>query len=206
MPIASDLLQQQLVSFGERLKRLRLRHDWTLDDLADRSGLSKAYLSRLESGDRQASIAAALTLAEVFRVSLASMFEHEAAEPCAIVRAAETEAHSSNGLTYWPLSSAAPQFHLQPLRVIVPVNREEAPHQQHNGEEWLYVLSGKLTLFLDGNAHELAAGDAAHFDARLPHRLAARGRLDAEVLLVAVPGAKANFAPGRSLRSPPLLS
>src|ERR1035438_9672433 len=83
-------IQSQMNSFGAQLRELRLRRGWTLEELACRSGLSKAFLSRLESGGRQASIAAALTLAKIFDVSLASLFESEpAAEPCEIVRSAD---------------------------------------------------------------------------------------------------------------------
>ena len=83
-------IQSQLCSFGARLRELRLQRGWTLEELACRSSLSKAFLSRLESGGRQASIAAALSLSRIFDVSLASLFESQlATEPCVIVRAAD---------------------------------------------------------------------------------------------------------------------
>src|SRR5580698_5727997 len=95
-----DEIQCQLCSFGARLRELRLKRGWTLEELACRSALSKAFLSRLESGGRQASIAAALTLARIFDVSLASLFESElATEPCVIVRAAEAVERTAKGLT-----------------------------------------------------------------------------------------------------------
>ncbi len=66
----------QLASFGARLKELRQRRRVDTAGVGRPiSGLSKAFLSRLESGGRQASIAAALTLSRIFDVSLASLFE-----------------------------------------------------------------------------------------------------------------------------------
>ncbi|HEV2319591.1 MAG TPA: cupin domain-containing protein [Verrucomicrobiae bacterium] len=181
-------LESQLLSFGARLKELRLRRGWTLQALAARSGLSRAYLSRLESGNRQASIAAALTLSRIFDVSLASLFESPASEPpCVIVRGAETLERSANGLKYVPLSQAGRPFNMQPLRVRVSPLRRGNEHYRHDGEEWVYVLSGSLTLSLAGRTYDLDPGDAAHFDSRLPHRLIARGRRDVEVLVVAGP-------------------
>ncbi|MGD0087576.1 MAG: helix-turn-helix transcriptional regulator, partial [Verrucomicrobiota bacterium] len=60
--LPDDTVHSQLCSFGARLRELRQRRGWTLQELACRSALSRAFLSRLESGDRQASIAAVLTL------------------------------------------------------------------------------------------------------------------------------------------------
>jgi transcriptional regulator with XRE-family HTH domain len=184
-------IRSQLGSFGVRLQNLRITRGWSLQDLADRSGLSRAFLSRLESGDRQASIAAVLTLSRIFEVSLASLFETEVeAEPCVIVRGAETAEQMANGLAYVPLSKADSRFNLQPIRVKVSRSRRGTEHYHHEGEEWIYVLSGSLTLSLAGRTFDLEAGDAAHFDSRLPHRLIARGHKDPELLVVASPLSK----------------
>jgi transcriptional regulator with XRE-family HTH domain len=181
-------IQSQLLSFGARLRELRLRRGWTLQELAARSGLSKPFLSRLESGSRQASIAAVLTLSRVFDISLASLFESPpVTEPCVIVRAADAVEKTINGLKYVPLSHAGRFFNLQPLRIKVSPSRRGDEHYHHDGEEWIFVLSGKLKLSLAGKTYDLSPGDSAHFESRQPHRLIASGPKDAEVLVVASP-------------------
>lgn len=196
MSIIRDPIECQLDSFGRRLRELRQARGWSLQELAERSALSKTFLSRLETGNRQASIAAVLTLARVFSVSLASMFEQDVAlEPCLIVRAAEAEPKTANGLTYTPLSQADHRFSLQPLRLVISPRRAGRAHFQHEGEEWICVLSGRLRLSLVGKTYDLEPGDTAHFDSRLPHRLIARGPRDAEVLLVATPVTAAGRGP-----------
>jgi transcriptional regulator with XRE-family HTH domain len=188
MPLIKDPIELQLASFGTSLRELRQNRGWSLQELASRSGLSKTFLSRLETGDRQASIAAVLTLARIFGVSLASMFEPQvASDPCLIVRANEVAPQNADGLTYTPLSNAERFFNLQPIRIVVSPKRKGNDHFHHEGEEWLYVLSGRLTLSLAGKTYDLEPGDAAHFDSRRPHRLIARGAQNAEVLLVASP-------------------
>jgi transcriptional regulator with XRE-family HTH domain len=184
----SEDIQQQLSSFGPRLRELRLQRGLTLQELAAQSGLSKAFLSRLESGNRQASISAALTLSSIFRVSLDSLFEPPAAGVrCTIIRAADMVEKTVKGLKYAPLSNAVQLFNVQPLRVKVPPSRRGYRHYHHDGEEWLYVLRGKLTLSLAGKTFALEEGDAAHFESRLPHRLIARGGRETEVLIIAAP-------------------
>jgi len=186
MSIASNTIEPQLRFFSRRLRELRHGRGLSLEEVARQSGFSKTFLSRLETGERQASIAAVLTLARVFGVSLASMFEDEMAiEPCLIVRADEAVERTANGLTYFTLSNAQRYFNIQPIRVVIPVTRRGKTHYQHEGEEWIYVLAGNLQLSLAGRAYDLKPGDAAHFDSTQPHRLIATGPWDAEVLLVA---------------------
>ena len=116
---------------------------------------------------------------------------------------------SVRGLKYAPLSNAGRFFNLQPLRVKVSPLRRGHEHFHHDGEEWIYVLSGSLTLSLSGKTYDLEAGDAAHFESRLPHRLMARGDRDAEVLVVAAPvwspPANPNFTPRRAIPAMGLL-
>ena len=171
---------------GARLRALRAGQGWTLDALARRTDLSKSYLSRLEEGDRQPSIAALLSLARAHGLTLAALFgPSEVTGPCTVVRAGEGAVRQGNGLLYVSLSHASRAASMQPIRVTVPVNRAGDEMYQHDGEEWLYVLSGTLRLALAGEALQLRPGDAAHFNARVPHRLAAEGEADAELLLVA---------------------
>jgi transcriptional regulator with XRE-family HTH domain len=200
MNIVHGPVKTQLTSFGARLKELRTEHGWTLEQLARHSGLSKPFLSRLESGDRQASIAAALTLARIFKVSLDFLFESPlASEPCLVIRAEDTVVRRANGLTYAALSNPDRMLNLQPVLVTVPVDRPGKEHYQHEGEEWLHVLTGQLTLSIAGDTYDLEPGDSAHFDSRLPHRLVARGNRDVKVLLVASPSVHAG-APVRPVR------
>lgn len=155
--------------------------------MAERSGLSKPFLSRLESGDRQPSIAAVLTLARVFGVPMGSLFEiRQDDESCLVVRVGETTIQHGNGIEYLPLSGAS-RFNLQPMRAMISPLRQGSERYQHEGEEWLYVLSGRLRLLVGEREYELETGDAAHFDSRQPHRLDAMDGHAAEVILVACP-------------------
>jgi transcriptional regulator with XRE-family HTH domain len=178
-------VDRALQALGQRLHQYRLEHGWTLDDLSKRTGISKPHLSRLESGERQPSIAALLALARAFDVPLASLFEDQADEDGdVLVRVAEVPLQEGNGLYYAPLRRSRAAT-MQPLRVIVPAQREGEDHYSHEGEEWLYVLSGRLRLTLGESEYLLEPGDAAQFDARIPHRLTALGDHNVELLRVA---------------------
>ncbi|MGA2585035.1 MAG: XRE family transcriptional regulator [Tepidisphaeraceae bacterium] len=188
MPEVDDhAIESELAQLGTRLAEMRSKRGWTLEEVSERSGLSKAYLSRLEGGSRQPSIAAVLTLARVFDVPMASLFGSQRKdEPCIVVRGGAVPTREGDGIKYTPLSIGS-QFNLEPIRLVVSAWRRGNERFQHEGEEWLFVLSGKLRLLLGDREYAIDAGDAAHFDARLPHRLEAMGGTDADIILVASP-------------------
>jgi transcriptional regulator with XRE-family HTH domain len=111
--------------------------------LAQRTGLSKAYPSRLEGGERQPSLGALLGSAKAYGVPFSSLFGSEA-EDLAVVRASEGVAQRGNGLSYTRLSEDGWSFNLQPLRLVVPADREGDAVYRHEGEQWTHVLSGRL--------------------------------------------------------------
>ncbi len=117
---------------------------------------------------------------------MTSLFEPKPeADNLVVVRATEGGPQRGNGLLYERLSDGSWAFNLQPLRVVVPAEREGDTLYKHEGEQWLYVLSGRLRFEISGEEVVLEAGDAAHFDADNPHRLEALDGQDAEVIVVA---------------------
>ena len=175
-----------LAGLGERLRRLRGERGWRLEDLSERTGLSRAYLSRLEGGERQPSLSSLFAMARAYDVSLSSLFEPEPeAEDLVVVRAVDGTPQRGNGLLYSRLSDGGWAFNLQPLRVVVPAGRGADALYRHEGEQWLYVLSGRLRFEIGGDEVVLGPGDAAHFDADKPHRFEALDGRDAEAIVVA---------------------
>ena len=188
MATIHDHALEIMQSLGSRLHAMRESRDWTLEDLADRTDLSRAYLSRLEAGERQPSIAALCSIAKAFSVSVAALFEQpDRSADCIIVRRQNAVSQSVNNLQFVPLSGSTKPFNLQPIAVTVPADRPGNEAYQHDGEEWLHVLSGRVQLSVDGTLHVLEPGDSAHFDSRLAHRLTALGGNDAKIILVACP-------------------
>jgi transcriptional regulator with XRE-family HTH domain len=175
-------------SLGHRIHSMRESRDWTLETLAEATGLSKPYLSRLEAGAREPSLGALGQIARAFGVSIAALLEHpDESADCVIVRGGSTSRQEANGLTFRPLSSTTKPFNIHPIGVVIPAGRAGDESYRHDGEEWLYVTSGRVKLTVNGNQYTLEKGDAAHFDSRQRHRIDALDGRDAEVILVACP-------------------
>ncbi|MHA5051455.1 helix-turn-helix domain-containing protein [Streptomyces sp. SD15] len=171
-----------LPAVAPRLREVRRRASLTLEAAARAAGLSAAHLSRLETGQRQPSLPMLLALARIYDTTVSALLGETVAERDAIVRAPDMEPTKAGGWTYW--QAGAPGRGMQALRVHVPYGSQGDVVRVHPGEEWLYVLQGRLRLRLGDTAQVLAPGDSAHFDSLTPHRLAAADRSGAELLFV----------------------
>jgi transcriptional regulator with XRE-family HTH domain len=181
MPVGSGSL---LTSIGDSLRAMREQQGLTLEQASELSGISTSHLSRLESSERQPSVASLLALSSAFGVPVGALFgETQGATPLGISLPDETR-RESNGLTIATCSGYAGSSVLDALRITVTPERPVPTPARHPGEEWLYVLSGRLRLEYDGELHFLSEGTAAHFNAEMPHRLGAEGA-SVDVLLVA---------------------
>ncbi|MFI0959920.1 helix-turn-helix domain-containing protein [Streptomyces sp. NPDC021080] len=181
-PGAADEPSAELHAVAPQLRALRRTASLTLEAAARAAGLSPAHLSRLETGQRQPSLPMLLTLARVYGTTVSELLGETVADRDAIVRAADMEPAPAGGWTYWQAGSAGRG--MQALRVRVPYGSQGDIVRVHPGEEWLYVLQGRLSLRLGDTAHVLAPGDSAHFDSLTPHRIAAAERDGAELLFV----------------------
>ncbi|WP_030184759.1 helix-turn-helix domain-containing protein [Streptomyces sp. NRRL S-813] len=171
-----------LPAVAPQLRALRRRASLTLEAAARAAGLSPAHLSRLETGQRQPSLPMLLALARIYGTTVSELIGETAAERDAIVRATDMEPTRAGGWTYWQAGS--PGRGMQALRVRVPHGAQGDIVRVHPGEEWLYVLRGRLRLRLGDTAHLLVPGDSAHFDSLTPHRIAAEDPDGLELLFV----------------------
>lgn len=172
----------ELPAVAPQLRALRRRAGLTLEAAARSAGLSPAHLSRLETGQRQPSLPMLLALARIYGTTVSDLLGETVAERDSIVRAADMEPTHAGGWTYFQAGSSGRG--MQALRVRVPHGAQGDIVRVHPGEEWLYVLKGRLRLRLGDTAHLLAPGDSAHFDSLTPHRLAAEDHDGVELLFV----------------------
>ncbi len=171
-PIASAL---ELV--GPRLRKVREQRGVTLTDVADRTGMSKSTLSRLENGQRKPSLELLLPLAQLYRVPLDDLVgAPEVGDPRIRLKPRRV-----NGRTVLPLTHPGG---IQAWKIVIPKSQSEPRLRTHDGYEWLYVLSGRMRLIQGERDIVLEAGEAAEFDTQLPHWFGSTGEGPAEVLSI----------------------
>ncbi|WP_166354673.1 helix-turn-helix domain-containing protein [Phytoactinopolyspora limicola] len=174
-------IDRTLTDVGPRLRALRLQSELTLGQLAEVTGISLSTLSRLESGQRRPTLELLLPLARAHQVSLDELVDApDTGDP-----RINAKPITRGGMTFVPLTRQLGHG-LQAFKQIIPgvdAQRAVAPETRvHEGYEWLYVLSGRLRLVLGSHDLVLGPGEAAEFDTRVPHGIAAAGPEPVEVL------------------------
>jgi transcriptional regulator with XRE-family HTH domain len=177
-------LDAVLTSITESLREERARAGLTLEQLAQRADLSIAHLSRLESGDRQPSVAALISLSRALGVSMSTLLGERRGAPALSIYQPDSPTHEANGLTIAGCSGYPGSSTLEALRITISPDRVPPAPARHRGEEWIYIISGLLRLEFGEQVALLEPGCTAHFDANRPHRLGAEG-VTTEVLVVA---------------------
>ncbi len=176
--------ETDVAQFGERLRSAREESRMTLDQVASKTGLSKAHLSRLESGERQPSVAALVELSRALGIAISRLLGENTNQGRVSISTGEEARHEANGLSIAVRSGFLGSSVLEALHVLVSTDRTSTAPASHQGEEWIYVLRGTLLLEYDQDSHILPQGQSVHFDATLSHRLVALDE-ECEILIVA---------------------
>lgn len=167
------------------LRAVRRQRNLTLEQLADQTGLTKSYLSKVERGRSTPSIAVALKVARALDVDVGRLFSEDAAEDNITVdRAAD---RAGDGGRYHALAATALGKSMSPF-VIRPTaeapTASDDPRPEHTGQEFLFVHAGTVELAYGDRTLTLRPGDSAYFDASVGHQLCAVGAEPTEVVVV----------------------
>lgn len=170
-------------------RRLRTGRGWSLDQLAQRSGVSKGMLVHLEQARTNPSLGTLCKLAETLGVSLAGLVElHEApvvrvVEPGQVARLWAGEAGSVGDL----LVGSDERDHLELWHwALAPGDGHGSDAHAAGTREMLHVVTGTLTLVVDGSEHVVPAGGAALFHADRDHEYRNAGTELVRLVMVVV--------------------
>lgn len=172
---ASNLVPSDL---GGRLRQLREAAGLTLAEVADRSGFGKGYLSRIETGLKVPPIATLSRIASVLGADASSLLSKAGLKTnwhgVSLVRKSEKRltvmGGTEFGYNYYALTNATEGRALQPFVFSFPAEIGKFVFFEHEGEEMLHVLTGRVEWQVGVEKFVLEPGDTIHFDSRMPHR------------------------------------
>jgi transcriptional regulator with XRE-family HTH domain len=178
---------------GKRIKALREAMGFSLRDLAERSGVSAPMLSQVERGETSPTLAVAEKIAAGLELTLSQLLRLDEGEHVAVSRAAERRRYERGGHRFEELTPPLPgqraDVSLHTLRPGVATGGPgDPPIHEPGSRETAVVLTGVLSLVVDGTRHELHAGDSVTFDADLPHHFENEGGEQARFLAVIAAG------------------
>ena len=160
---------------GQKIRNLRKETDMTLKELSDKTDLSVSFLSQLERGITTIAIDSLDSLASVFGLPITYFFESDIPVNGSqnIVRRHERQIIiADQSVVQYALSRDVQKCLFPCLYELPPCSvREKIELYRHKGEEFVYVLSGILTVVLEMKTYELYPGDSFHISASLSHNV-----------------------------------
>jgi transcriptional regulator with XRE-family HTH domain len=176
------------LKIGERLKRLRMINSLTQEELASRADLTKGYISQLENDATSPSIATLKDIIDVFGVSMQEFFSETVDEEIVFGKDSRVQASDDDdGIKVELLVPGAQNREMDPVLVTLVPGEEMKEQPFHEGEEFGYVLLGKVQLKLDEKIYTIRKDECFYFTSDKKHAVKNIGRGAAKILWVVTP-------------------
>jgi len=170
-------------SFGHRLKSIREERGMSIEDLSEDTGYSVDILEKVESGDTPPPVALILQLSKTLKVDMEQVDSEE--DKDASKGRVASHKKRVESYAYTPLTRPGKDKHLRAYLVTIdPRTEHKGVEYHHEGEEFIYVLSGGLKIQVGQNTKNLGPGESIHFNSALHHRLSNPADETAELLVV----------------------
>jgi transcriptional regulator with XRE-family HTH domain len=175
----------------KNIKELRLSRQMTLDRLAELTDFTKGYLSRIENSTKAPPVSTLARLSDALGVDITEFFAENSVRPdqvnISIIKKSETlkvgRKGAPYGYIYEALAYRMPGKNMEPYLMTILDGCSEAEFQ-HEGEEFIHVIEGKLEHHYGGKTYVLEQGDSAYFDASVPHYGRSMGKKKARILCI----------------------
>jgi transcriptional regulator with XRE-family HTH domain len=181
---------------GHKIKGIRESKNLTVEEIAERSGLSVEQIISIESDQNLPSLGPLIKVARALGVRLGTFLDDSDSLGPVVTRAAERERDSSisfsNGavdarkhMEYHPLAQQKAGRHMEPF--VIDINPEEVPNFQlsaHEGEEFIYVMQGEVEIVYGKDTYNLKEGDSIFYDSIVKHHVHGAPGKSAKILAV----------------------
>lgn len=180
--------KSELESVGNRIRRLRKKRGLTLKQLGEMTSVSMSYLSQIENGHANTNLATLQKISSSLQVPLIEFFSDENTFQVSLVRRGDRRVYKLDGGGTEHMLFSQTRTSLQVAVIELPP-RTAMPHSDtHAGEEFTYVLTGKLKMWLDeSHSYDLEAGDIIYYRSVLPHRWENPGDEPLQILVANTP-------------------
>ncbi|MCI9151917.1 MAG: cupin domain-containing protein [Lachnospiraceae bacterium] len=176
------------MDIGNRMKELRIQYGLTQQELADRSELSKGFISQLERNLTSPSIGTLLDIIQCLGTTPAEFFTDE--EPEQLVFKDEDyfekEDEEAGSRIEWLVPNAQKNS-MEPLRLTLKPQGTSPIYEPHEGEEFGYVLKGAVKVFYGARSFVVRQGESFYFHSGKKHYIECTGGRPASLIWVSTP-------------------
>lgn len=176
------------MKIGHKIKELRIQKSLTQEELADRSELSKGFISQLERDLTSPSIATLVDILQCLGTNLEEFFSNTSDETIVFHKTdyfekVDTELHNT---IEWIIPNAQKHM-MEPILLTLEPNGSTYPDNPHEGEEFGYVLSGAITIIIGKQSFKARKGESFYFIPNKQHYIKAAGKHGASLIWVSTP-------------------
>lgn len=176
------------MEIGNKIKELRVLNGLTQEELADRAELSKGFISQLERDLTSPSIATLVDILQVLGTDLKEFFKDSEDKQIVFHDSDYFEKNddSLGNKIEWIIPNSQKNI-MEPIRLTLKPGGSTYPDVPHEGEEFGYVLSGSITLFVGGKAMKVKKGESFYFTSDSGHHIKANDKTGASLIWVSTP-------------------
>jgi transcriptional regulator with XRE-family HTH domain len=174
---------------GRRIRATRINKKFTLEQLANKTGFTRGYLSRIEKSEKSPPLSTLGIIARALGITISFLVgEEEQKTSIGIVKKGERPLIARKGAaldySYEAVAHTFPNKKMEPFILTLPLKPKKKTIHQHEGEEILFVLEGTMK-FLHGNREYIVEeGDCVYLDSSFPHFGLSVGRQEAKCFMV----------------------
>ncbi len=180
----SDIRKDKKSGIGQKIRKLRESHGWTLESLSEKTGMSPDIIEQIENNETVPTVDFLLRLSRVLKIDPGTFLRDE--EKAAIKdQRAQAFFKSTKNYYYKTLTPGAENEHLRAFMVTIePKQAHKSVAYKHEGEEFVFVMEGSLELTLCNKPHILKEGESLNFNSDTPHKLKSLDNKETRCLVV----------------------
>jgi len=175
------------LKIGEKIKFLRQANDLTQEELAERANLTKGFISQVERDITSLSVESLAQILDALDGNLSDFFKKSAEEKIVFSKKDKIIVERENITKYEVLIPGATNWEMDPVLVTLSPNEKSEEDEPHIGDEFGYVLKGKIILTYGKRTFKLKTGDCFYFTANKQHFIENKSNKQAVLLWVSSP-------------------
>ena len=175
-----------MVEIGRKIKQYRLQLDLTQEELAQRTELTKGYISQLENDLCSPSIATLEDILNVLGVTLYEFFAEPTKEQVVYTPSDYFVSANGSGTSTWLIPNSQIK-HMEPIVLTLAQGEQSALRDPFEGEEFGYVLQGAVALHIGDETYHIKAGESFSLNGQRQHFIENTKKEESKVLWVTTP-------------------